>query len=454
MGDLRRPRGTRDHTPEEMRGRRRLEDAIIEVARRYGFAEVRTPIFEHTELFTAKSGDDIVAQLYAFEDKSGRSLTLRPELTAPVMRMIATGDLRERPRPVKVCYTGPCFRYEEAKTGRWREFDQFGVEVIGASGSLVEAEVMACAISMLEASGLEGWRFSIGHVGLLHAFLDAAQVPESFTVEQREATIKAGWTSKDHAGAEKDTPRTVLLRMLDKQQMQGAAELMHLLGIKDSFITMLDALDSNTSPEDLENLGEHFGNLGVDTTPIDSLRDTLGHLSSSGAPMDCIDLNLTTARGLDYYTGCVFEARVETLGGEGQVLGGGTYRLLHLFGLEELDPCCGFGYGTDRVLLALEHQGLSTNTSEPRVALIPLNTQSNAVLPMVAALRGSGIAADIEMRQRNLSKSMKWANNAGFTHAVVVGPKEIESGVLSVKDMMSGETSDLTLSDLITQLLN
>ena len=169
--------------------------------------------------------------------------------------------------------------------------------------------------------------------------------------------------------------------------------------------------------------------------------------------MDRIDLNLTTARGLDYYTGCVFEARVEALGGEGQVLGGGTYRLLHLFGLDDLDPCCGFGFGTDRVLLALERQGSDTAESAPRVALIPLNTEANEVLPMLAKMRDSGIAAEIEMRKRNLSKSMKWANNAGFTHAVVVGPKEIESGVLSVKDMTSGESSSITLSDLINQLL-
>lgn len=436
-----------------MRERRRLEGAIIEVARRCGFDEVRTPIFEHTELFTAKSGDDIIAQLYAFEDKSGRSLTLRPELTAPVMRMIATGDLRERPRPVKVCYTGPCFRYEEAKTGRWREFDQFGVEVVGASGPLVEAEVIACAMSMLEASGLKEWRFSIGHVGLLHAFLDAAQVPATFTDEQREKAIKDGWTSKDHAGAERDAPRTVLLRMLDKQQIQGTNELMRLLGIEETYITVLDALDSNNSNEDLASLSEHFANLDIDTTPINNLQETLGHLSALGVPMERIDLDLTTARGLDYYTGCVFEARVETLGGEGQVLGGGTYRLLHLFGLDDLDPCCGFGFGTDRVLLALERQGSDATASAPRVALIPLNTEANAVLPMLTALRDSGITAEIEMRQRNLSKSMKWADNAGFTHTIVVGPKEIESGVLSVKDMMSGESSSITHSDLIERLL-
>ena len=169
--------------------------------------------------------------------------------------------------------------------------------------------------------------------------------------------------------------------------------------------------------------------------------------------MERIDLNLTTARGLDYYTGCVFEARVETLGGEGQILGGGTYRLLHLFGLEELDPCCGFGYGTDRVLLALERQGVTTASTSPRVAVIPLNTEVDSVLPIVATLRDAGIATEIELRQRNLSKSMKWANNTGFTHTVVVGPKEIESGMISFRDMKSGLNSDTTLSNFISQLL-
>ena len=164
-----RPRGTRDFSPADMCRRLALEKLCDEQAARYGFMRVATPT-------TAKSGDAIEGELYAFEDKGGRPLTLRPELTAPVMRMVAN-EMRQTPKPMRLSYFGNCFRYEEFKTGRYREFWQYGCEIIGATGPLVEAELVAFAVSLMRAAGVEDWSLRIGHVGILNDLLAGLNIP-------------------------------------------------------------------------------------------------------------------------------------------------------------------------------------------------------------------------------------------------------------------------------------
>ena len=167
---VQRPRGTRDFTPSEMRRRMALEQLLESTSQKFGYHRVQTPIFETLDLFTAKSGPGVVSQLYAFQDKSDRALTLRPELTAPVMRMVAD-EMRNDTKPLRLSYFGQCFRYEESKKGRYREFFQYGVECIGVSGPEAEAEVLSLAIEMLHQSGLNEWEIRIGHVGVLHEIL-------------------------------------------------------------------------------------------------------------------------------------------------------------------------------------------------------------------------------------------------------------------------------------------
>ncbi|DAC16060.1 MAG TPA: hypothetical protein D7H86_00285, partial [Candidatus Poseidoniales archaeon] len=167
---VQRPRGTRDFTPSEMRRRMALEQLLETTSQKFGYHRVQTPIFETLDLFTAKSGPGVVSQLYAFQDKSDRALTLRPELTAPVMRMVAD-EMRNDTKPLRLSYFGQCFRYEESKKGRYREFFQYGVECIGVSGPEAEAEVLSLAIEMLHQSGLNDWEIRIGHVGVLHEIL-------------------------------------------------------------------------------------------------------------------------------------------------------------------------------------------------------------------------------------------------------------------------------------------
>ena len=219
---VQRPRGTRDFTPDVMNRRLAFEKLLESKAICHGFKRIQTPIFESLDLFTAKSGPGVIKQLYAFQDKSERDLTLRPELTAPVMRMISE-EMRSSPKPLRLSYFGQCFRYEESKKGRYREFFQYGVELIGASGPLAEAEVVALAIGMLEECGLLDYEVRIGHVGILRDILTGIGLSEQ---------------------GEPESPVAKAMRYLDKGDWDGLSELFSGNNIDTNFVEELQKLSS------------------------------------------------------------------------------------------------------------------------------------------------------------------------------------------------------------------
>ena len=419
-----RPRGTRDFGPAEMARRTALERLCDEQAARHGFLRVATPTFESLDLFTAKSGDAVVGELYAFEDKGGRPLTLRPELTAPVMRMVAN-EMRSVPKPMRLAYYGSCFRYEEFKTARYREFWQYGCEIVGASGPLVEAEVVAFAISLMRAADVSDWSMKIGHVGILNDLLAGLEIPE-------------------------DNRRDVM-RLLDKGDFAGlGAKVSSDAAAKlESFASLSGG--SDVIPAARTMLEE----MGVATESLDSLGEMMCSLEGLVPNMPATSIDLTVARGLDYYTGMVFEFEVAELGGESQVLGGGSYRLMHLFDLDELDPCCGFGLGFDRILIALEKQAERLGRDEVvpgesagpgSLAVIPFKIDASHVLGLVGELRTSGERVLLELRQRNLGRSMGWADSAGAAFALIVGPRDLEAGEATVKRMSDGQEAQCQLN--------
>jgi len=179
---IQKPRGTRDFLPDEMERRRHYEGILRHIALTFGFREISTPIFEETELFVLRSGPNILNELYAFKDKGDRDIALRPEMTAPAVRMFVNGMSNE-PKPVKMFYFGQCFRYERPQSGRYREFYQFGAELIGNKNPESDAEVIALAASMIEALGLNDYRIRIGHIGVLRQKLADSGVPKERTAE-------------------------------------------------------------------------------------------------------------------------------------------------------------------------------------------------------------------------------------------------------------------------------
>ena len=434
---VQRPRGTRDFTPKVMNRRLAFEQLLEESARRSGFKRVQTPVFESLELFTAKSGQGVISQLYAFDDKGGRPLTLRPELTAPVMRMVAE-EMRNDTKPLRLSYFGQCYRYEEFKKGRYREFFQYGVELIGASGPLAEAEVIALAISMLDACGLKDWQIRIGHVGIL-----------------KDALSGLGLSLDTPEGAN-EPPVASAMRFLDKGDDNGLVALLESNGISADNAAPLRALSNlEGGSETLGPAREILSSLnGVSLEALDDLQTTLDAVDALAPTPPSLAVDLTVARGLDYYTGMVFEVIVPAMGGEGQVLGGGSYKLLHLFGLPDLDPCCGFGLGFDRVLLALEAQAETENRSEVvpgeldtkgLIACIPFNVELDKILPLVGNLRASGQRVELELRGRKIGKAMNWANSIGATSTLVIGPRDLEQGQAMLKNLKTGEQQAVAL---------
>jgi histidyl-tRNA synthetase len=399
---IQRPRGTRDFGLEEMEKRRWLEGIMRSTARSFGFREVATPTFEHTELFTLKSGPNIVDEIYAFQDKGGRDIALRPELTAPVIRFFVN-DLSNTPRPLKVLYIGPCFRYERPQSGRYREFHQFGVELIGTKTPESDAEVIGLAASIMEAIGLKEYIVRVGHIGILRKMLgDAGLDPES---------------------------SAAVLQKLDKKQYEEARPLMQAAGMEDD---MIDRIFDLT-----EICGDVSVIDGMEGEAIEHLKGVLEVLSSYGIANVQIDLGVV--RGLDYYTGIVFEVEAPSLGAEKQVCGGGSYSLSELFGGERVFST-GFAIGFDRVLLALENEGLELDVEGLDAFIIPVkDAQRSKAFEIVSMLRRSGVKADVDLMRRSMGKSFKYADSVGAKYAVIVGEKELEQDSVTVRDMESGE---------------
>lgn len=395
-------------------------------------------MFESLELFTAKSGPGVINQLYAFQDKGERDLTLRPELTAPVMRMVAE-EMRMDTKPLRLSYYGQCYRYEEFKTGRYREFFQYGVELIGASGPLAEAEVLALAVNMLHATGLEGWEIRIGHVGVL-----------------KDALTGLGLSTEVDASTG-EPPIASAMRLLDKGDDAGLAALFETHDLDPANAEPLRALASlDGGMETLGPARELLSSMdGVSLEALDELETTLTALAALAPAPPAMAVDLTVARGLDYYTGMVFEVKVEELGGEGQVLGGGSYKLLHLFGLPDLDPCCGFGLGFDRVLLALEAQAAASGREEavpgevddrPHIAIAPNKADHLPLLPLVASLREAGARVELLLSKKNYGRIIKWTEGIGASHLLVVKPEDVENGVARLINFKTGDRSDVELN--------
>ncbi|MFQ5985820.1 MAG: histidine--tRNA ligase [Thermoplasmata archaeon] len=411
-----RPRGTRDFAPEEMARRRAVEAAFIRVARTFGYGEVATPTFEHASLFIAKSGPAIVEELYAFRDKGGRELALRPELTAPVIRFYLN-DLQSRPKPLKVFYLGTCFRYDEPQYGRYREFYQFGVEILGGSPLQSDAEVVATAVEAVRQAGLTGFQVRVGHIGLIR---DLLQVDE-----ERKARI---------------------LNDLDKGKVDELTQELKAAGLADLQDDLVALIHLRGGPEILEQAEEMVG----EQEGLQYLRDLGALLGRYG--IEDILFDLSVVRGLDYYTGAVFELHYEPLGAASQICGGGSYTLTNIFGGEPLQTT-GFGMGFDRVLLALEKAGVELPVAGLDVYVLPVGDHMvEAAYAVLRQLREAGLTADIDLVGRGPSKNLDHADGLGARFAVLVGEKEWAGGNVALKDMAGGGQEEIPVTDVVDRV--
>jgi len=404
---LQKPRGTRDFLPDEMEARRAVEWRLREVARRWGYREVCTPEFEDLELFTMRSGEGIVDEMYVFEDKGGRKLALRPEITAAVIRMYIN-EAKVAPKPLRWCYFADCFRYERPQKGRYRQFWQFGVELIGADTAAADAETIMLASGMLNATGVT-YDLKVGHLSFMKNL-----VKDLEPAMQRR--VRAHLDKKDFDG------------------LKATLESMN----------RTDLLASLTALVETRDLAEAFEIAG--TIPEkERVEQMVGSLDAAGVKYS---LNFGIARGLDYYTGMVFEAFAQNLGAENQILGGGAYRLAHLFGGDDV-ASCGFAIGFDRVMVSLGET--AQHKKDTVVGLVFTPEGGKRAVEVGRAFREAGIRTEMDLMERGLGAQLAHASKSA-DFAVVIGKREAETGDVTIKNLQSGEQKTIGLDAAIAEV--
>ena len=404
------PKGVSEYVPPQSRKFESVREALLKPARNAGYELIELPVFEDTELFTRGVGEstDVVSkEMYTFEDRGGRSITLRPEGTAGVMRAVIEHGLDRGQLPAKLYYSGAFFRAERPQAGRYRQFYQVGIEAIGVQDSALDAEVIAIADAGFKAIGLKKYRLEITSLG-------DAQSRAKHRVDLVTYIDKLDLDEVTKARAAINP-----LRLFDdkrdevKKQMSKAPLLLDYL--------------SEESRKDFESVQKHLKALGVEFT-----------------------VNPRMVRGLDYYTGTTFEFVHELLGAQSGIGGGGRYDgLMSELGGQELSGI-GFGLGIDRCVLAADAEGISFDqefTSD--LFIIPLGDESKtAALTIAQELRSSGLRVEISFGDRPLKGSMKAADKSGAAYVIVLGDSEIASGAVELKEMSTGKTSSVTLTSL------
>ena len=402
---INKPRGTEDILPAKTPLWQHIENTAREICSSYGYKEIRTPVFEDTSLFQRGVGDttDVVQkEMYTFEDKGGRSITLRPEGTASLVRSYIENSLYADPQPTKLFYLISCYRYEKPQSGRLREFHQFGIECFGGSSDATDAEIITLALSFFKKLGISGLKLRLNSIGC--------------PVCKKDYNIKL----KEYFEGHKDKLCKTCLERLEKNPMR-------IIDCKSEICSEI----AKDAPKMIDHLCDDCS---------EHINKTLKYLNSVGVEYE-IDPNIV--RGLDYYTRTVFEITSDALGAQSTVCGGGRYNGL----VEELGgkPTEGIGFavGIERLAMIMEKQGLADNfkSLSPEIFVCSIGDLADvATQKLVYDLRAMGCYAERDLCSRSIKAQMKYANKLNAAYTVVLGDDEIESNSASLKNMETGET--------------
>ena len=412
-----------------MEERKKAESTLRYIFENYGYREIKTPLFEELKLFTTKSGEEIVDQLYNFKDKSARELTLRPEITAPVARLYLNELEKTATKPIKLYYYGSCFRYERPQKGRFRQFWQFGCELIGAKSPQGEAEVIAMCSDSIEALGITGADVNINHLGIIRGLFKHFEVD---TETQRELMVVIDKGDKD----------------LLKESLSGDNPIISNDELNQILLKLIDLVGDKNILEDVNELIKDYEE---PQEAFEQLKELVDLLESFD--MDNYTLNLGVARGLDYYTGIVFEIYVEGLGAQKQVCGGGTYSLIKVFGGQEVEST-GFALGFDRLMNAIEEL---TEKEEAKshldvyVAPISADVRLKAY-EITQTLRRAGFRCDVDLNNKKFKKLMNYADKIKVPKMIIIGKNDLEENKVTIKDMQSGQQEQISIDDIVDYL--
>ncbi len=404
------PRGTEDILPSDVKLWQKIESTARECCDIFGYKEIRTPVFESTELFSRGVGEttDVVQkEMYTFLDKGGRSITLKPEGTATLVRSYIENSLYANPQPTKLAYIIPCFRYEKPQSGRLREFHQFGIECFGAESPETDAEVISLAHTFLKRAGIKGVSLYINSIGC--------------PVCRKEYNEKL----KSYFEGHKESLCETCRGRLEKNPMR-------IIDCKSPVCSEI----AKGAPRIVDYLCEECEN----------------HFERTKAGLDNIGIEYTVnpdiVRGLDYYTKTVFEFVSDSLGAQSTVCGGGRYSGL----VEELGgkPTEGIGFATglERLVLIIKNQGIEEeNDVAPQIFLGAIGDEAvKKAQRVIYDLRQKSIPSEMDLCGRSVKAQMKLANKLGAKFSTVIGDEEIANNKIMLKNMENGETAECTLS--------
>ncbi len=407
-------KGTKDVLPKEAYKNQYIEATVLDVAQRFGYKEMRTPVFEHTELFQRGVGsttDVVQKEMYTFDDKGGRSITLRPEGTAGAARSFLENGLCNEALPQKICYLTSCYRYEKPQAGRLREFHQFGVECFGTPSPLADAEIISLAKTVFDELGIKDLSLEINSIGC------------------PECRVKYHEALREYFNARKDELCDTCKERLDRNPMR-------ILDCKSPVCSEI----AKGAPVVLDYLcddcREHF-------------EAVKKYLTSQSIEFT---VNPQIVRGLDYYTKTVFEFVSNSIGAQGTVCGGGRYDGL----IEELGgqktPSLGFGLGLERLMLLMEAQSCEfPEDARPDLFIAALGEKATLkAIDIAKDMRAEGYSCLYDLNSRSLRAQMKYADKLNAKYTIVIGDSEVEEGVARLKDMQTGEETEIALATFVS----
>lgn len=420
---MQRPRGTRDLFKDELKRVRHVEKSLKHIFKLYGYQEVETPIFESLELFTEKSGSEVKEQIYEFKDKSGRNLALRPELTAPVVRLY-NNQLKSEPKPLKLFYFGPCFRYERKQANRWRQFTQAGIELIGSLRPESDAEIIALTSKIANQLEIDNYEILVGDIGILRKLLDKGGIP----IENQDPILRA-IDSKEESR---------IIEELEKSRIKSDVrrkirELIKLKGDQSILEESKELLkEFKDSKEKIQELQE-----------IISLTERLG--------VDKISIDMGIARGLEYYTGFV----IELYSGDTQLGGGGRYDdLIEVLG-GEYTPAVGVGFGIDRIARFFNDKDFKKEEDSLGVMILPIGEEIlGECLNIATELREMGVSTDVDLMGRKLNKALSYADSRGVKYVIILGSDDMNKNKVTLKNMETGVQEKVDREKISEELRN
>jgi len=420
-------KGFRDYPPEAMIPRERLIDTARRVYRSYGFSPIDTPALEHLEILAGKGGEETDKQLYKFQDPGGRWVGLRFDLTVPLARFAAQ-HIKELGTPFKRYQIATVWRGENPQRGRYREFMQCDFDTIGTRSTAADVETALVIHDLFQAIGFEEFTIRLNNRKVLSGLL------ETLDLADRSVPVLRTLDKLPKIGPEGVAAEMIETAKMTEEQARKIIELSGISGSNDDVLRQLEPVVA----------GSETGQEGVA-----SLREVLAGATAGGVSEDCIKLDVSIARGLDYYTDTVFETFLDALPGIGSVCSGGRYdNLAELYTKQEL-PGIGASLGLDRLLAAMEELGMVEKVATPAPVFIPYFDKSRLhdYLKLAAAIRAAGIGAEVFPEPKKLGQQLKYADRRGFRIALIAGENEFQNRTCQVKDLEKARQQDVPLED-------